>query len=166
MSITGPRWLLHDSAVSLIRVVDGDRHRFASGSQRPGSFSSRILDHASVITLSWSFYDGSINFNGVIPATGATGTYSVTILSYYYSFDFFGRSANVVTSLHYGVGNFQGTVAGAGEQLYRSGLLDSVYRFSVNLKGGPALAPQKFGKWRQKLLLGASLKVIESSWFV
>jgi hypothetical protein len=116
--------------------------------------------HANVITLTWSFYDGSINFNGVIPATGATGTYSVPILAYYYSFAFLGRSANVVASLPYGIGNFQGTVAGAGEHLYRSGVLDSVYRISVNLKGGPALSAQKFAKWKQTLLLGVSLKVI------
>jgi hypothetical protein len=116
--------------------------------------------HSNVITLTWSFYDGSINFNGVIPATGATGTYNVPIINYYHGFDFFGRSANVVASLPYAVGNFQGTVAGAGKHLYRSGLLDSVYRFSVNLKGGPALTPQQYTKWRQKLLLGVSLKVI------
>src|SRR5271170_1949085 len=116
--------------------------------------------HANVITLSWSFYDGSINFNGVVPSTGATGTYSVPILGYYYSFSFFGRSANIVASLPYAEGNFQGTVAGAGEHLYRSGLLDSVYRVSVNLKGGPALTPREFIKWRQKVLLGVSLKVI------
>jgi hypothetical protein len=40
--------------------------------------------------------------------------------------------------------------------VYRSGLLDSVYRFSVNLKGGPAMPPQDFMKWRQKMLIGVS----------
>lgn len=114
---------------------------------------------ANVITLTESFYNGTNDFNGVIPVDGATGTYNVPILSYYYSFDFFGRSANVVASLPYGVGNFQGTIAGAGEHLYRSGLLDSIYRVSVNLKGGPALSQQKFIHWRQKVLLGASLKI-------
>src|SRR5271155_5490558 len=116
--------------------------------------------HANAITLNWSFYDGSIDFNGTIPVNGATGTYSVPIFSYYHSFDFFGRSANVVASLPYGVGNFQGTVAGAGDDLYRSGLLDSVYRISVNIKGGPAMPAQKYMKWKQKVLLGVSLKVI------
>ena len=33
-------------------------------------------------------------------------------------------------------------------------------RFSVNLKGGAALTPQQYAKWRQKTLLGVSLKVI------
>jgi hypothetical protein len=57
-------------------------------------------------------------------------------------------------------GSFEGTASGADQRLYRSGLLDSTFRFSVNLKGGPAMPVQKFRKWHQKMLLGASLKVI------
>jgi hypothetical protein len=116
--------------------------------------------HSNAVILSWSFFDGSIQFNGTAPVTGATGTYQVPIISYYHSFSFFGRSANVTGSLPYAVGNFQGTVQGAETKLYRSGLVDSVYRLSVNLKGGPAMPPQKFVKWQQKILLGVSLKVV------
>jgi hypothetical protein len=32
--------------------------------------------HADAVTLTWSFYDGSINFNDTIPVNGGTGTYS------------------------------------------------------------------------------------------
>jgi hypothetical protein len=116
--------------------------------------------HSNAITLTWSFYDGNINYNGALPVSGATGKYNVQIFSYYHSFSFFGRSANVVASLPYALGNFQGTAFGAEQHLYRSGLLDSAYRFSVNLKGGPAMPVQKFMKWHQKMLLGASLKVV------
>jgi hypothetical protein len=116
--------------------------------------------HSNAIIVTWSFYDGSVLFDGSVPVTGATGTYYVPIFSYYHSFSFFGRSANVTASLPYAVGNFRGTVVGAEKQLYRSGLLDSSFRFSVNLMGGPAMAPQKFAKWQQKILLGASLKVV------
>jgi hypothetical protein len=116
--------------------------------------------HSNAVTLDWSFYDGTINFNGALPVSDATGRYNVPILSYYHSFGLFGRSANVVAALPYGVGNFQGTVNGAGTNLYRSGLVDSVFRLSVNLKGGPAMPVPQYLKWRQKVLLGASLKVI------
>jgi hypothetical protein len=116
--------------------------------------------HSNAVTVAWSFYDGSINFNGALPVSDAKGTYSVPILSYYHAFDFFGRSANVVASLPYGVGNFNGTVAGAGTNLYRSGLVDSVYRLSINLKGGPAMSAREYVKWKQKVLLGVSVKVI------
>jgi hypothetical protein len=116
--------------------------------------------HSNAVTLTYSFYDGGVNFNGTIPITGATGTYSVPVFSYYHSFSFFGRSANLTASLPYGVGTFQGSVLGTQKQIYRSGLLDTNFRLSVNLKGGPAMNVQQYSKWRQKILLGVSLKVI------
>jgi hypothetical protein len=116
--------------------------------------------HSNALILTWSFYDGSILFDGTAPITSATGTYHVAIFTYYHSFSFFGRSANITGSLPYAVGNFQGTVLGAEKQLYRSGLVDSAFRLSVNLKGGPAMPVQEFVKWQQKILLGVSLKVV------
>jgi hypothetical protein len=116
--------------------------------------------HSNAITLTWAFYDGGLNFNGTIPITGATGTYNVPVFSYYHSFSFFGRSANITASLPYAVGNFSGNVLGNQRSIYRSGLLDFSARLSVNLKGGPAMPAQKYVKWRQKMLLGASLKII------
>jgi hypothetical protein len=116
--------------------------------------------HSNAVTLTWSFYDGGLNFNGTIPITGATGTYNVPVFSYYHSFSFFGRSANITASLPYAVGTFSGDVLGTRHSLYRSGLLDFSVRLSVNLFGGPAMQSQQFAKWRQKRILGASLKVI------
>jgi hypothetical protein len=116
--------------------------------------------HSNAVTLTWNYYNGGINLGGTIPVAGATGTYSVPIFTYYHSFGFFGRSANITASLPYGVGTFQGDVLGRGVQVYRSGLLDLAVRFSVNLKGGPAMEPRQYVKWHQKVLLGASLKVI------
>lgn len=115
---------------------------------------------SNAVSLTWSFYDGSIDLNGVLPASDALGKYNVSMVSYYHSFGVFGHSANIVAALPYGLGHFQGTVDGAGMNLYRSGLGDSVYRLAVNLKGGPALAPREFLKWHQKMLLGVSLKVL------
>jgi hypothetical protein len=116
--------------------------------------------NGNAITLSWSFYDGGLNLNGAVPVTGATGAYHVPALSYYHSFRLFGRSANITGLLAYGVGTFQGAVLGNQQQVYRSGLLDVGLRFSVNLKGGPAMSAKEFAKWKQKALLGASLVVV------
>ena len=49
---------------------------------------------------------------------------------------------------------------GVERDFYRSGLADSIFRFSVNLKGAEAMPVQEYLKWKQKVLLGASLKVI------
>jgi hypothetical protein len=116
--------------------------------------------HSNAITITWAFYDGGVNFNGTIPVTNATGTYYVSILSYYHSLNFFGRSANITASLPYGVGTFHGDVSAQARSVYRSGLLDSSFRLSVNLIGGPAMQPMEYAKWKQKRLLGLSLKMI------
>ena len=63
---------------------------------------------SNAVTVTWSFFDGGVNFNGAVPITNATGTFSIPIFSVYHSFGFFGRSANFTASLPYGVGTFQG----------------------------------------------------------
>jgi hypothetical protein len=101
-----------------------------------------------------------VNLNGTIPITGATGTFSIPSFSYYHALNVFGRSSNITVSLPYGIGTFQGEVQQQQQSIYRSGLLDFVTRFSVNLIGGRAMPAREFFKWKQKALLGASVKVI------
>jgi hypothetical protein len=114
---------------------------------------------SNAVTLTWAFYDGGLNVSGNIPVV-ATGTYNVPIFSYYHSLRFFGRSANIIASLPYGVGTFEASALGKGTTAYRSGMLDLGVRLSVNLKGGPAMTVEQFAKWKQKTILGLSLRVI------
>jgi len=116
--------------------------------------------HSNAVTLTYSFYDGSLLFDGAVPITGATARVNISVFSLYHSLRFFGRTASFTASLPYGVGNFRGTVVGAEAHAYRSGLLDSTFRFAVNLKGGPAMDVHDFAKWRQKTILGASFKMV------
>jgi len=116
--------------------------------------------HWNAVTLTYTYNTGSLLFDGAVPITGATANISAPSITYYHALNFFGRSANILASLPYGVGNFQGHAIGAEQHAYRSGLLDSVYRFSVNLKGGPAIPAREFQKWRQKMLIGVSFKVV------
>jgi len=118
--------------------------------------------HSNAITLTWAFYDGGLNLTATIPII-ATGRYNVPIFSYYHSLSLFGRSANITASLPYGVGNFEAAALGKQRSAYRSGLLDLSVRFSVNLKGGRAMSVEQFSKWRQKTILGASLRVLAPS---
>jgi hypothetical protein len=114
--------------------------------------------HSNAITITYSFYDGGVLLDGAVPVTDASATIHVPIFSYYHSLNFFGRSANLVASLPYGAGNFQGKLLTTETSVYRSGLLDSVFRFAVNLKGGPAMNAPEMRKWKQKTLVGVSLK--------
>jgi hypothetical protein len=116
--------------------------------------------HTNAVTLAYSFSTGNLIFDGSAPITDATAKLNTPILSLFHTLSFFGRSANFTASLPYGVGNFRGTVAGAEAHAYRSGMLDSSFRFSVNFKGGPAMDQRDYVKWRQKTLLGMSIRVV------
>ncbi|MGC2767546.1 MAG: transporter [Candidatus Acidiferrum sp.] len=116
--------------------------------------------HSNAIILTYSYFSGNVLFDGAVPITGAVAHINVPSFTYYHSFNLGGRSANITATLPYGVGNFRGTVTGAAAHAYRSGMLDSFYRFSVNLKGGPALPLEDFHTWRQKMLIGTSLKIV------
>jgi len=100
-----------------------------------------------------------LNFSGNVPAS-ASGTYNISIFSYYRSLNVFGRSANINVSLPYGIGNFEAAALGKQRSAYRSGLFELGVRFSVNLKGGSAMGVTQFAKWKQKTILGARLRVI------
>jgi Putative MetA-pathway of phenol degradation len=116
--------------------------------------------HSNAVTFAWSYYNGGVDFNGTIPVKDARGTYNVEVLSAYHSFNFFGRSANVLASLPYAVGNFTGELGDQQRSIYRSGLLDFSARVSVNLYGGRTVQAKDYRKWKQKVLLGASLRVV------
>lgn len=116
--------------------------------------------HSNAVTLSYSFFSGELLLDGAVPITGATARVHVSVFSLTHSLRVFGRSANFSASLPYGVGNFRGIVVGAETKAYRSGTFDSSYRFSINLKGGPAMDVRDFREWKQKTLLGVSFKFV------
>lgn len=116
--------------------------------------------HSNAVILTYSFFHGDVLFNEALPISDATATLHISIFTYYHSLNFFGRSANITASLPYGVGNFKGTFIDNETKLHRSGLVDSIFRFSVNLKGGPAMSVKEFQSWQQKTILGVSLKVV------
>jgi hypothetical protein len=101
--------------------------------------------HSNAVTLTYSFSNGGISTDNAVPITNATATLQVPIFNYYFhSLNFFGRSANILASLPYGVAHYQGTFMDNEHKVYRSGPLDCVFRFSVNLKGGPANQSRAF----------------------
>jgi hypothetical protein len=115
--------------------------------------------HTNAITITYAFYDGHLDF-GNIPINDAIARASVPLLSYFHSMSVFGRTGSIVISLPYGTAHFRGTVLDSETNVYRSGLLDSICRISVNLKGGPAMTLEEYRGWRQKTLIGMSLRVV------
>jgi hypothetical protein len=115
--------------------------------------------HSNAITMSYSFSDGSTLLDPSLPITDAKSKFSAPVISYYHSLNFFGRSANVAALVPYVIGDFSGNLLGNFASTHRSGLGDLAFRFSVNLKGGPAMSGKEFRSWHQKTLVGVSLLV-------
>jgi hypothetical protein len=114
--------------------------------------------HSNAVTLTYSLNAGNIVFNG-LPVTDSSGRIGTEIFGYFHTFDFFGRSANATVVLPYAIGHFQGDVNGVPTKLYRSGLGAGAARVSVNLVGAKAMDAREFSRWKQKMVIGASLLV-------
>jgi Putative MetA-pathway of phenol degradation len=131
---------------------------------RPQGLSPRAYvvppGRSNAITFTYSLQDGDVVFDPSFPIQNAHGRIGNLLGTYYRALDFFGRSANASLTLPYGVGHFEGEILGTEQQVYRSGLGGLTGRFSVNLYGAPAMSLKEYAKWRQKLLVGASLIVM------
>ena len=115
---------------------------------------------SNALILSYSYNTGNILLDPTIPITDLKAQFQVPILSYYHSFGFFGRSANVAVALPYGYGHFEGLVYDSATRISRSGLADARMRFSVNLRGGPAMRLPEFVKYRERTIIGASITMV------
>lgn len=114
---------------------------------------------SNAVTISSSLYHGDVLFDNSVPIIGANGDIGLITPTYYRALSFFGRSANIVVGIPFTAASFQGFVVNQEQSIHRLGVADGVVRFSVNLKGGPAMTVPQFLKWKQKRLLGASIVV-------
>ena len=89
---------------------------------------------SNAVVVTYTFFDSSVQFDGALPITGATGKYSVPVFTCYRAFNLLVRSANANASLPYAVGTFEGMLAGQPQQLYRSDLGDSAFRCRSTLR--------------------------------
>jgi hypothetical protein len=122
-------------------------------------FPTPVSSNAVIVTYAVSA--GDVVFDPTLPVADSTGTIHGVAGSYYYAFNFFGRSANLAATLPFAAGSVRGDVSGAETDVYRAGLGDTVARLAVNLRGGPARSPVEFARaGPTRSVLGASLKVV------
>jgi hypothetical protein len=105
---------------------------------------------------------GGVIFDPSVQATDVHATIYSPTLGVGRTFGLFGRQALVTAGLPYAFGKINGKVGPQLEQasITRSGLADLRLKFSINLRGGPALSVREFAKAsHHNLLIGASLSV-------
>jgi hypothetical protein len=101
---------------------------------------------------------GDISFDPTVPITNASATLYSPALGLGQTFGVLGRQALFTVSLPYAWGNASGDVGNGEQNIYRSGLADVKARFSINLRGSPALTPREFAKrTHRSFIVGTSL---------
>jgi hypothetical protein len=115
---------------------------------------------SNAVIGSYAWNQGDLLFDPSVPLEDAKGRFPLPILSFYHSYDFFGRSANIAVSLPYAIGRFDGNVAGSQHHVYRSGMVDMRIRAAFNIRGGRAMKVPEFVKWKEKTLVGVSITTV------
>ena len=114
----------------------------------------------NAFVLSYTHSFGDILFEPSFPAKDAEASLHLEGAGYYRTFGFFGRYANASVGVPYAAGHLNGSVEGVPREIYRSGLGDIRTRFSVNLKGTPAMSLAEFMKHKNNVNVGISLSVV------
>jgi hypothetical protein len=103
---------------------------------------------------------GAVLFDPVLPVGDVEATINVGTFVYGRTFGLFGRSAGAQVVVPYLGGSIDGLVEGEPVQKAGSGLGDIRGKLTVNLVGGPALAPREFAALKPDTILGVSVEVM------
>jgi hypothetical protein len=117
----------------------------------------------NIVMLAYGRSTGGVLFDPALPFEDVNAGINVGSLLYGRTFGLLGRSANAIVVLPYVWGEIEGYVANEYQKVTRSGLGDLRAQLTVNLLGGPALAPRDFASHRQDTILGLSLAVAAPS---
>ena len=123
----------------------------------PRAYSASPIG-TSFVGVGFGRSSGDISFDPTIPITNVKATVYSPALGLGQTFGVLGRQALLTVALPYAWGNVTGDVGNEEGSVYRSGLADVKARFSINLRGSPAMTPKEFAKRPQRsFIIGTSL---------
>ena len=94
-----------------------------------------------------------------LPLSDVEATLQSPALGGGHTFGAFGKLALVTVAVPYVWGDVSGKVFEEAREVTRSGLTDARFKFSMNLRGNPAMTPAEFAKAPRRTIIGASLAV-------
>jgi hypothetical protein len=115
--------------------------------------------NANFVLLAYGRTQGDVVVDSSIPLRDVSAELNAGTLLYGRTFGLFGRSASAGIGVPYAWGSIEGAVGETFRRITRSGLSDARLRLTMNILGGPALAPPEFARRRPRTTLGASLLV-------
>ncbi|MCC7487328.1 MAG: transporter [Burkholderiales bacterium] len=102
---------------------------------------------------------GGLSTNPALRLNNAEMTVKTPVVAYARAIDLWGKSAKVDVVVPGGCVSGTADVDGAPASRDVCGLLDPAFRLAVNFHGAPALLLKEFARYRQDLIIGASLQV-------
>ena len=100
---------------------------------------------------------GGLLFDASLPVEDGHVDAHMSTLSVGGTLGVFGRTTQLLAVTPYVAAHLTGKLAGNPEYRYRSGLADTTLRFSINLRGAPAMKRSDFARYRPRTILGVSL---------
>jgi hypothetical protein len=114
----------------------------------------------NIFLVGYARSTGGVLFDPVLPLDDVDATINVGTFVYGRTFGLFGRTAAAQVVVPYLWGGVDGLVEGGPVNRTGSGLGDLRGKLTVNLLGGPALAPREFAALKPKTVLGVSVEVM------
>jgi hypothetical protein len=111
------------------------------------------------LIVGYGYAEGGLATDPSVPLENANLRTHGPVFAYARSLDLWGRSGKFDVVLPYAWISGTALVAGEPRERNVAGFGDPRLRFSVNLYGAPALSLQEFARYRQDLIVGASVQV-------
>jgi hypothetical protein len=111
------------------------------------------------VGISYSNNIGGLLFDPSLVVEDARVNANIVTLAFGQTLDVLGRNTQILAIMPYVEANLDGRQAGVQTHLYRSGLADVTFRYAMNIYGAPAMRRGDYVKYRQKIIVGASVTV-------
>jgi len=134
-----------------------------AGAAQAQDIEPRAYSNAPVgvnfVIAGYVFTRGGLNFDASVPITGAELSTSNAVFAYARVLDLWGRTGKFDVIVPYTRLFGSALYEGAPVERAVTGFNRPAFRLSVNLYGSPALQLREFSRWKQDLIVGASLQV-------
>ena len=124
----------------------------------PRAYSNSPVGTNFVI-LGYGYATGTVLTDPSLPIENVSNESHIGILAYARVLNVFGKSAKFDMIVPFAGLRAEGLVFGQPHEREISGLADPLFRFSINFIGAPGLTAAEFAKYRQDLIIGASVRV-------
>ena len=118
---------------------------------------------ANFLILGLSRSSGAIVFDPSLPISDVHADVNGLVLGLGHTFSLFGKLGLVTAAMPYVLAHATGKVSETDAEIHRSGLADSRFKLSVNLRGNDAMAIGDFVKAPSRTIVGASVVVTAPS---